>query len=152
LAIAELKRAVEINPNCSLAYGTLGTYQAHLGEIDESIRNSEIAIRTNPRDPSIFFRYTAIAMAHFKAGRYPEASQWALKAVHGKPSYRFGHAILTTSLVRLNLLEEAKEAVDRYLEWLPNETISKIRKDFVFMRYVNASQFEDSLRKAGLPE
>ena len=152
LAIAELKRAIEINPNCSLAHGTLGTYQAHLGEIEESIRNSEIAIRTNPRDPSIFFRYSAIAMAHFKAGRYSDASQWALKAVHRKPSYRFGHAILTTSLVRLNLLEEAKEAVDRYLECIPNETISKIRKDFVFMRYVNASQFEDGLRKAGLPE
>ena len=152
LAIAELKRAIEINPNCSLAYGALGNYQAYIGEIEESIRNNEIAIRTNPRDPSIFFRYSGMAMAHFKAGRYSEASQWALKAVHRKPSYRLSHAILTTSLVQLNLLEEAKEAVDRYLECIPNETISKIRKDFGFMRYGNASQFEDGLRKAGLPE
>ena len=91
-------------------------------------------------------------MARFKAGRYSEASQWALKAVHRKPSYRFGHAILTTSLVHLNLMEEAKEAVDHYLECIPNETILKIRKDFVFMRYVDASQFEDGLRKAGVPE
>jgi len=152
LAIAELKRAIELNPNCSLAYGTLGTVQAYIGDVDESIRNNEIAIRSNPRDPSIFFRYTGIAMANFKAGRYSEASQWALKAVLRKPSYRLTHAVLTSSLVQLNLLEEAKEAMDRYLEYIPNETISNFRKDFSFMRYGDASQFEDSLRKAGLPE
>jgi adenylate cyclase len=152
LAIAELKRAIELNPNCSLAYGTLGTVQGYIGDTDESIRNSEIAIRSNPRDPSIFFRFSGIAMAHFKAGRYSEASQWALKAVLRKPSYRLGHAVFTSSLVQLNLLEEAKEAMDRYLEYIPNETISNFRKDFSFMRYGDASQFEYGLRKAGLPE
>ena len=58
MAIAELKRAVELNPNCSLAYGSLGTVLSYSGEPDESIRNNEIAIRSNPRDISIFFRYS----------------------------------------------------------------------------------------------
>jgi adenylate cyclase len=152
LAIAELKRAIELNPNCSLAYGVLGGVLSYSGDPDESIKNSEIAIRTNPRDPSIFFRYTGIAMAHFMAGRYSEASQWARKSIHRKPSYRFAHAVLTSSLVQLTLLEEAKEAVDNYLEYIPNETISNLRKDFSFMRSGDAHQFEEGLRKAGLPE
>jgi cytochrome c-type biogenesis protein CcmH/NrfG len=40
MAIAELKRAVELNPNCSLAYGSLGTVLSYSGEPDESIKNN----------------------------------------------------------------------------------------------------------------
>jgi TolB-like protein len=152
LAIAETKRAIELNPNCSLAYGLLGNVLSQSGNPDESIKNSEIAIRTNPRDPSIFFRYYGIAMAHFAAGRYSEASQWARKSIHRKPSWRLGHALLASSLAQLNQLEEAKEAVDNYLEILPNETISELRKTNLLRSPDDAHLFEEGLRKAGLPE
>lgn len=152
MAIAELKRAIELNPNCSLAYGSLGTVLSIIGEPDESIRNNEIAIRSNPKDPSIFFRYSGIAMAHFRAGRYTEASQWARKSINRKPSWRIGHAVLASSLVQLNLLEEAKEAVENYLENIPNETISDLRKVLPFKNSDDTRRFEEGLRKAGLPE
>ena len=152
LAIAETKRAIELNPNCSVAYGLLGNVLSQSGNPDESIKNSEIAIRTNPRDPSIFFRYYGIAMAHFAAGRYSEASQWARKSIHRKPSWRLGHALLASSLAQLNQLEEANEAVDNYLEILPNETISELRKTNLLRSPDDAHLFEEGLRKAGLPE
>jgi tetratricopeptide (TPR) repeat protein len=152
LAIAEHKRAIEINPNCSLAYGSLGTVLSYVGDPGESIKNSEIAIRLNPRDPSIFFRYSAIAMAHFRAGRYSEASQWALKAVHRKPSWRLGHAVLASSFSHLNLLKEAKGAVKNYLDNFPNETISDLLMVLPIKRPDDAHRFKEGLRKAGLPE
>lgn len=152
LAIAELRRAIELNPNCSLAYGTLGNALSYVGDPDESIKNSEIAIRSNPRDPSIFFRYTGIATAHFAAGRYSEASKWARKSILRKPSYNFAHAVLASSLAHLNLLEEAKAAVDYHRENIPNVTISDIRNSLRAMRPDLAFRFEEGLRKAGLPE
>jgi tetratricopeptide (TPR) repeat protein len=151
-AIAELKRAVELNPNCSLAYGSLGTVLSIIGEPDESIRNNEIAIRSNPKDPSIFFRYSGIAMAHFRAGRFSEASQWARKSVHRKSTWRIGHAVLVSSLAELDLFEEAKEAVGNYLENIPNDTISELRKVLNFKTFEDAQRFEEGLRKAGMPE
>jgi len=151
LAIAELKRAIELNPNCSLAFGSLGTVLSYSGEPDESIKNNEIAIRLNPRDVSIFFRYSGLAMAHFIAGRYSEAVHWARKTINRKPNWRVGHAVLASSLAQLNLLEEAKEAVDNYLENLPDETISKLRF-LPFKNHSDASRFLEGLRKAGLPE
>ena len=150
LAIAELKRAIELNPNCSLAYGSLGTTLYYIGEPDESIKNIEIAIRLNPRDPSIFFRYSALAEAHFVAGRYLEAAQWARKSIQRKPSWRGGHTVLASSLAHLNLLEEAKEAVDYYLENIPDATISKMH--LPFKNQNGARRLEEGLRKAGLPE
>ena len=151
MAIAELERAVELNPNCSLAYGTLGTVLSYSGEPDESIKNNEIAIRSNPRDISIFFRFSGIAMAHFVAGCYSEAAQWARKTVQRKPTWRVGHAVLAASLGQLNRLEEAKEAVNNYLQMIPDATISGLRQ-LPFKNPDDAHRFEEGLRNAGLPE
>jgi adenylate cyclase len=151
LAVAELKRAIELNPNCSLAFGTLGTVLSYSGEPDESIKNNEIAIRLNPRDISIFFRYSGLAMAHFVSGRYSEAVQWARKCIHRKPIWRVGHAVLAASLAQLDLIEEAKTAVDNYLEIIPDETISKLRL-LPFKNRTDARRLEEGLRRAGLPE
>jgi len=151
MAIAEIERMVELNPNCSLAYGTLGTILSYSGKPDESIKNNEIAIRSNPKDPSIFFRFSGIAMAHFMAGRYLEASHWASKSVHRKPNWRLGNAILASSLAQLNRFQEAKEAVDNYIENVPNATISEFRK-LPIKNQDDARRFEEGLRKAGLPE
>lgn len=149
-AIAELERAVGLNPNCSLAYGTLGTVLSYSGASDESIRNNEIAIRSNPKDISIFFRFSGIAMAHFVAGRYTEAAQWARKTIHRKPSWRLGHAILATSLAQLNQVEAAKDAVNIYLQMFPDARISAIRH-LPFKNPDDAQRFEQGLRRAGLP-
>jgi tetratricopeptide (TPR) repeat protein len=151
LVVAELKRAIELNPNCSLAFGSLGTVLSYSGEPDESIKNNEIAIRLNPRDISIFFRYSGLAMAHFVAGRYSEAVQWARKCINRKPSWRVGHAVLSASLAHLNLLEEAKEAVNNNIENIPDETISELRF-LPFKNHNDARRFEEGLRRAGLPE
>ena len=151
LAVAELKRAIELNPNCSLAYGTLGTVLSYSGEPDESIKNNEIAIRLNPRDISIFFRYSGLAMAHFVAGRYSEAAQWARKCIHRKPIWRVAHAVLVASLAQLDHTKEAKEAVSNYLENIPGDTISKLRF-LPFKNHTDANRLEKGLRIAGLPE
>jgi predicted Zn-dependent protease len=84
------------------------------------------------------------------AGRYLEAVQWARKSIQRKPSWRIGHIVLASSLAHLDLLEEAKEAVDYYLENIPDAAISKLNllsKNLSYLR-----RLEEGLRKAGLPE
>lgn len=152
LAIAELKRAIELNPNYALAYGALGTIQSYIGDPNESIKNNEIALRANPLDPGNFFRYSGMAMAHFRAGRYSEASHWARKSIHRKQGWRIGHAVLAASLVQLKLLKEAKEAMKNYLENFPNETLSDLLNMFPIKGAESVKRFEDGLRIAGLPE
>lgn len=151
-AIAELNRVIELNPNCSLGYGSLGTVLSFSGEPVESIRNNEIAIRANPKDPSIFFRYSGIAMAHYIAGRYTKASQWARKSIQRKPDWRIGHAVLSASLAQTEKSEEAKEALENFLDNLPNETIISLRKVLSFRSQDDLDHIEKGLRMAGLPE
>ena len=61
-------------------------------------------------------------------------------------------AYLIASLAQLNLYEETKEAVTNYLENFPNETIAHLLKLLTTERPDFAKRFEESLRKAGLPE
>ena len=151
-AIAEFKRAIELNPNCSLAHGSLGTVYIYTGEPDESVKHSEFAIRLNPRDPSIFFRYSALALAHFVAGRYLEASKWARKSTQRKPSWDTGHVVFASSLAHLNRLEEAKKAVGDYLQNIPDASISKRIPQYPFKDQKYPRLLAEGLRKAGLPE
>jgi adenylate cyclase len=150
-AIAEYQRAIELNPNLSLAYGSLGTAFNYTGESDESLRNNEIAIRSNPRDVSIAFRFTSVALAHYLAGRYAEAEEWARKAVYRKPNWYMGHTMLAASLAQLDRLKEAKEAVATYLQIFPDAKISAL-KEHPFKNPSDVLRLEEGLRKAGLPE
>ncbi len=150
-SILALERALELNPNCSVAYGSLGTALSLVGRVEESIANQEIAIRSNPRDPSIFFRFTGISLAHFLAGRYDAAVEWAGKAVHRMPKWYFGHFLLAASHMRANRLEEAKAAVDRCREVLPDASVSQLDR-IPLKDATEMERFRDSLRKAGLPE
>ena len=149
-ARGDLERAIELNPNCSLAYGSLGTVLSFAGESDESIRNNEIAIRSNPRDLSIFFRFSAIAVAHFVAGRYEEAVKWARKSVQRKVNWHVGHAALVASLAHLGRIEEAKNALADYVEAVPEAAISRVNR-LPFKNQSDADRMAEGLRIAGLP-
>jgi TolB-like protein/Flp pilus assembly protein TadD len=150
-SIAALERAVELNPNCSLAYGSLGTVLALVGRTDEAIRNQQIAIRSNPRDPSIFFRFSGMAMAHYLAGRHDEAVVWADRSAHRMPHWYIAHFLLIASHAGAGRMDDARSAVARCLEALPEARVADLDrvplKDPAAMEALRAA-----LRTSGLPE
>lgn len=149
-SIAALERAVELNPNCSLAYGSLGTALALVGRTEEAVANQEIAIRSNPRDPSIFFRFSGTALAHYLAGRFDDAADWAGRAIHRMPQWYFAHFILAASHQRAGRRETARAAITRCRELLPGASVADL--DRVPLKDPAAMDlFRDCLREAGLP-
>ena len=150
-AIAAYRRALEINPNFSVAYGSLGTVLALAGRVDESIRNSETCIRLNPRDPSIFFRCSGLALAYFVAQDYAKAREWSEKAVQRKRDWWQGHALLAVSCALLNEQDEARAAVGDWLLAIPSATMSNL-PPLPFKNATATERFRGGLRKAGLPE
>lgn len=150
-SIAALERAVELNPNCSLAYGSLGTALGLVGRVDEAIANQEIAIRSNPRDPSIFFRFSGIALANYLAGRYDLAVDWASRAVHRMPRWYVGHFILIASHIQARRPEHAEAAVTACLQVLPTASVANL--DRIPLKDPDEMErLRECLRKAGLPD
>ena len=149
-SIAALERAVELNPNCSLAYGSLGTAMSLAGRIDDAIAYSEIAIRSNPRDPSIFFRFSVIGLAHYLAERFDQAIVWADKAVQRMPTWYFGHFILVASYVRLDRMADARAIVETCSAAIPEISASQLNR-MPIKDNMEMERFRDCLIKAGFP-
>lgn len=148
-AILSLRRGLEINPNCAVLHSAIGNFLALMGKADESILATEHSMRINPRDPSIFFRYQALADAYFVKRELEKMLEWATKAVILKPSYFAGHLRAIVSLALLGRDQELASAVARYARDVPDYVRSRIRgREFV--RSEDRVLFAEGLRKAGV--
>ena len=148
-AVTSLRRALEINPHCSLAHGSMGTVLAWAGEYDASIERNEFAVRINPDDPSIFFRYFGLALAHYLAGRYDRALAYANKVLEMRSSWWLALIVGTASLARLGRTEEAQRMcreLTRTIAGEPAVTLSMLP----FARAVDGEHVYKGLREAGL--
>ncbi len=87
---ALIDRALNLNPNLAAAWRFSGYVRAFLGDPDLAIEHLQRAIRLSPLDPLIFIVQNGIVLAHFFAGRYEEALDWAQRALRQNPELRRG--------------------------------------------------------------
>ncbi|SPF31136.1 tetratricopeptide repeat protein [Pontivivens insulae] len=146
---AALDRAVMLNPNCSLAYGSRGTLLAILGEADAAIDNQEIAIRSNPLDPSIFFRFSGLAMAHYVVGRFDLCVEWADKALHRNDEWYLAHFLKIASHVASGDASKAREARLACQRAIPTVGLELLDR-MPLQNKADMSDFRSRLSQAGL--
>ena len=149
MAVAELERAIEINPNCSLAYGSLATVLNFAGQPEAAITNNLIAVRSNPRDPSIFYRHTGLALSHFLINDFDAAVGWARKSVLFKPDWFQGHVVLIAALVESGQLTAAETAFGDYLRSFPEASCDDVL-GMPFKDREPGQRLVKSLKKVGL--
>lgn len=150
-SLAALERAVALNPNCSLAYGSLGTLLGIMGRPDDAIANQEIAIRSNPLDPSIFFRFSGLALAHYMAGRYDAAIEWAERAIHRMPQWFFAHFVLAASQVALDQHDKAASTVKACQTGVPQIRLADLER-VPLKDTAKMAELRRRLREAGFSE
>ncbi|MEJ1161453.1 adenylate/guanylate cyclase domain-containing protein [Prosthecomicrobium sp. N25] len=149
-AVAAYKQALEINPNFALAYGSLATTLAWAGQSDEAISAAQTAIRLNPRDPSIFFRYTALALAYYSKGDFQTARDWARHAVARRGNWWIAWVVLAASQARLRDKAGADEALLGLFAVIPGRSISAL--PFPPLGQLQISNLCEGLKLAGLPD
>jgi TolB-like protein len=149
---AMLERAVSINPNLAFALSLCGWPKVWLGQLPASIDLQARAMRLSPRDPQIFLMESATAFAHLCAGRYDEASTWAMRAFNNQPNFIMSPAALAASAAHAGRDEEARKAIVRVRQLDPTLRISSLAHWTPFQRPEHLATWADGLRKAGLPE
>src|SRR5262245_30827798 len=85
-ALADARRAHELNPNDSVTLQVLGNLEGVAGEPERAIEFLHQAIRLSPRDHRSYIIYTMLARASFGAKQYTEGIRWAARAIHDKPT------------------------------------------------------------------
>ena len=112
--LAEIRRAMEINPQNSLASWTLGVFLYLNRRAEEEIPWIEKALDINPLDPRNYIVQTHLAVAKICVGNYEEAAKFVREATRQRSDYIESHVVLATALGYLDRTDEAIQAVDEF--------------------------------------
>jgi TolB-like protein/class 3 adenylate cyclase/tetratricopeptide (TPR) repeat protein len=148
-AIEEFQRAIDLNPNFAAAHSYLSLALALAGQSDQAITHAEQAIRMSPHDPQNAICFTALAAAHYQAGRYGEAVSFGRKALQQRSGWAPGHRIFCASLAQAGQIDEARTELDQLKELHPDISIAWIEKHVPYTAGPMA-KFLEGMRKAGL--
>jgi predicted Zn-dependent protease len=92
------------------------------------------------------------AIAHFLAGRADEATSWAERALRERPNCHPALRVDAASHALAGRSDCARNALARLRALDPLLRISNLKEFAPFRRPEDSARYEDSLRKAGLPE
>ena len=149
---ALIDRALALTPNYSLALVQSGYVRVWLGEPDLAIEQLQQAMRLSPVDSLMFMMQTAMAFAHFIAGRYDEAYAWAEKALQRNPFVSPATRIAAASAALLGRSGEAAKYLALLRQLDPGLVVSNLKERVNLRRPDDLSRLAEGLRKAGLPE
>jgi adenylate cyclase len=151
-AVSMIDRALLINPNLAAAWTMSGWMRNWRGEPELALNHLARAMRLSPLDPLMFAIKGGIALAHFVAGHYDEASSWAEQSLAEQKDYSHAARILAASSALRGRLDVAHTALARLRQLDPEFRISILRDRFPLRRQQDIDRVADGLRKAGLPE
>jgi TolB-like protein/class 3 adenylate cyclase len=147
-----LARAIQLDPNLVLARTWMGWTKVYLGDTDGAIEQLEVALRVNPLDPLRHTISTAMAYAHFFAGRNDEASALATVVVRQQPNFVPGQRIMMACHAVAGRIDEARQACAAALRIDPTQRISVSNARAPFRRPQDVDKLEGAFRIAGMPE
>ncbi|VVN02155.1 Transcriptional regulator HilA [Pseudomonas fluorescens] len=151
-AIALLDRARLLNPNLAPAWYLGGILRALRGETDDAIKDLTHAVRLSPLDPEMFRMQIGMALAHFFAGRFDIATDWAEKVLGNVPSLLPPIALVAASHAYCGRMDKAHQAMQRLHALDPSLRICNLKDWLPIQRTEDFARFAEGLRLAGLPE
>jgi adenylate cyclase len=146
-AIAAGQQAIALDSSDADGYARLGTTLTFAGQLEESIRLLERAMRLNPRSPIFYFNN--LGLAYLAAGRYEEARALLERLLARNPNVMIAYVNIAICYVELGRLEEARTAGAEVMRLNPHWSLEFVRtspwKDpAIVERHIAA------LRRAGL--
>lgn len=150
-AVALLDRAIAAGPSAAMAWSMSSCTRGYLGDSALAVQHAEQGVRLSPLDSRLFWHEGVLAQAHYIAGDYEQALEWARSSFHRNDWIRFNLRTLTATLAALGQLDEAAEIGQHLL---------RLQPDFRLGPYARLCPFPgptldtwiERLRQAGLPD
>jgi TolB-like protein/Flp pilus assembly protein TadD len=147
-----IERALGLDPNLAPAWLFSGWVKIYMGEPEIAIKRIEQAMRLSPNEPHVFGMQSAMALAHFFAGRPKDAQSWALKAMRAHSHKVLATCIAAASAGLLDDQDRAQAAVNQLRQIDPELRTSVLKAYWPVRRPEDIANWEEGLRRAGLPE
>jgi len=122
-----------------------------LGRAEEALELFARSERISPRDPDRSSRLMGLSCAYFVAGRYEDAVDSPMEYIAARPNWYGAYVVLAASCALTGRADQARSAVQRLLELVPDFTIGRARMRPMFRQFSHSELLFDALQKAGLP-
>jgi adenylate cyclase len=151
--LADLRRALEINPNYVGALLALAVAEAYAGLAEEAEAHAQLALRLSPRDYLIGNAHVALAMAHFTRRNYDEAVRWCESAIQLQHRAPIRRALMIACSARAGDMARARAEIAVLDGFAPNFITSLFSgENPIFIRKEDMEHLLGGLRLAGLSE
>lgn len=116
-SLAEMDRALALNPSDAEAYGSRGATLLWMGRTAEAIKSAEIGLALDPNPfPSVYFN---LGLGYYLAGRFDDTIRLLERAASRYPSYAFITPVLAAAYAEVGRKTEATQAVSTALRQNP---------------------------------
>ncbi len=146
--IGAFELSAELNPSDATASKCLGAHLAFVGQSEEAIEHLDRALSISPRDPRTYTFLLSMSWAHFSAGRYAEALEWAEKSIQQRPNAA-AYQVAAASYTHLGKERDARASVADMLRLQPDLSFDGLRQFFAAANSDFVERMFDGLRKAG---
>ena len=109
-------------------------------------------MQLSPFDPLMHNMQSAMAFAHFFAGRYDEAVSWSARVLNERPHSGHGLRVAAASHALAGRLLEARGMMERLRKVCPDMRLSNLDRQSPLRRAEDRARWAEGLRLAGLSE
>ena len=148
-AVEFAERALIVHPNSAYVRTFCGWPFVYNGDFENALECLRVGRRMNPFDPRFHMTLNGMAGAYFFQKKFEEAIS-STRSVLARLPHPVSFKYLAASLVYLDRITEARDAVRQLLAFDPSVTISNSRMFFRHRWMID--HLTDGLRTAGLPE
>ena len=148
LGLTELEKAVSLDPNSSLAFGTLANGLNWCGKPEEAIGFVKRAMRVDPK----YGPWVALWLgdSYYWLRRYDEAIAAYLEAIRRNPNYLTAHRDLAATYAEMGREKEARAEASEVLRLNPVFSVDLFRARHPVQKQADLDRLIAALRKAGL--
>jgi adenylate cyclase len=144
-----IEKCLAIDPGCLLAWqrrGWLGVYRGS----DGALADFDRALALNPQGPERFNTMLGISQAHFLAGNYEEAANWAAQCLRERPRETWARRIAVVAQVRCGQLAAGRQGIALLRRQYPDITVGTIVNALPTMPAEFLARQAEALESAGL--
>ena len=147
-AIAELERAITLDPNFADGYADLAVMLGAAGRPEEALGLVKKAMRLNPHYP---LQYSfSLGWIYVLLGQYEEALAPLKQTLSRNPNFLSAHRALASCYSELGREAEARAEAEAVLRLSPNFSLEEFKQSFPLKSAAALERYVAALRKAGL--
>jgi adenylate cyclase len=149
VALANARKAVELNPSFAIGRYVLSTQLLNQGHFSEAVTEAETAIRLSPADPLRPMMLLVLSSSHLMAGQLNEALQIAQLGTAESPQHPMCWRAAANACGRLRLERDGRAALERFLNMVPDYSTAVARASVPFKSEEDFERYMSGLRSLG---